>query len=390
MNFNEFQKSFDEPNCIKAYRKQAFKLFEKSAYPLFRHGLNISVRPQTSLKDLTPNPHPKAEITVETNNDEGIHYFQGRDIGKTEKEGEKRIKLFTTKDWTIPKDAQKVYTFNQAFSNNFLLLHITKEVKKPIIITLKANEGTITSTLFIHAQPNTKATILLRKEGTANYVGEETRILAEANANITFAALQTLSEKTIQVINRQAITKNAATVNFVDASLGSQFTKAHITTSLQGQGSSATNTAVYLAKNNQRLDLSTDSVHKGKNTSSKIVTKGVINDQAKALSRGLVKINKQASESNGYETQDALLLSDKAEADAIPNLEIHNPDVKCSHGSTVGQIDKDRVFYLMSRGLNKQQAIQKIVEGYFTPIYSKFKDKALATQVQKAVLEALA
>jgi|ETNmetMinimDraft_2_1059921.scaffolds.fasta_scaffold02050_7 Fe-S cluster assembly protein SufD len=390
MNFKTFEQSFDEPKCIKTYRKQAFKVFEKSKEPTFKHGLNISLRPQSPLTDLHPNTHPKAEINIETNNEQGIRFFQGRDIGKTEKEGENRIKLFTTKDWTIPKEAEKLYTFNQAFTNNFLLLHITKEVKKPIIITMKANEGPVNSTLFIHAEKNTKATILLRKEGTANYVGEETRILAESNAQITFASLQTLSEKTIQVISRQAITKNDATVNFVDASLGSQFTKANITTNLEGQGSSSTNTAVYLAKNKQRLDLTTDSIHVGKNTSSKIVTKGVINDQAKALSRGLVKINKNASESNGYETQDALLLSDKAEADAIPNLEIHNPDVKCSHGSTVGQIDKEIVFYLMSRGLTKKQAVQKIVEGYFTPIYSKFKDEQLAEKIQKAVVEAMA
>ncbi|MDA1197023.1 MAG: Fe-S cluster assembly protein SufD [Nanoarchaeota archaeon] len=389
MKFDDFQKTFDEPKCIKDYRKNAFNLFEKAPYPLFRHGLTISLRPQTSLRDLQPNPNPKTNIKVETSNCQGIRYFQGRDIGKTAKDGEKRIKLFTTKDWAIPKEAEKLYTFNQAFTNNFLLLHITKEIKKPIIVTIEADEGPLNTTIFIHAEKNSKATILLRKEGKLHYMGEETRILAESNAHITFASLQTLSEKTFQVTSRQAITKNDAEVHFVDASLGSQFTKAHITTNLQGKGSSSTNTAVYLARNNQRLDLSTDSIHTGEHTTSNIVTKGVINDQAKALSRGLVKINKKASGANGYETQDALLLSDQAEADAIPNLEIYNPDVKCSHGSTVGQIDKDTLFYLMSRGLNKKQAIQKIVEGYFTPIYSKFKDEQLATQVQNAVVEAM-
>ena len=107
------------------------------------------------------------------------------------------------------------------------------------------------------------------------------------------------------------------------------------------------------------------------------------------MSRGLVKINKNAPGSNGYETQDALLLSNKAEADAIPNLEINNNDVKCSHGSTVGQVDEDKLFYLMTRGLTKDEASQKIVEGYFTPVLDMFHDPNIKEQVHKTILEGL-
>ena len=97
-------------------------------------------------------------------------------------------------------------------------------------------------------------------------------------------------------------------------------------------------------------------MHNAKNTTSKIITKGVLNNKSKALSRSLVKIKENAPKSNGYEKQEALLLSENAEADAIPYLEIDNNDVKCSHSSAVGQIDKDVLFYMMSRGLNESEA----------------------------------
>ena len=115
----------------------------------------------------------------------------------------------------------------------------------------------------------------------------------------------------------------------------------------------------------------------------------MLTDSSKGLSRGLVRIGKNAAGSNGYEKQDALLLSDKAEADAIPNLEIHNNEVKCSHGSTVGQIDAEKMFYLMSRGLNEKEAKLKIVEGYFMPILDTFEDESVKEQIHTTIIEAL-
>jgi len=84
-----------------------------------------------------------------------------------------------------------------------------------------------------------------------------------------------------------------------------------------------------------------------------------------------------------------LLLSDEAEADAIPNLEIHNHDVKCSHGSTVGQVDPEQLFYLMSRGLNEDEAKQKIVEGYFTPVLSMFTDEIMREKIQQSITSSM-
>jgi Fe-S cluster assembly protein SufD len=127
------------------------------------------------------------------------------------------------------------------------------------------------------------------------------------------------------------------------------------------------------------------SCHLAPNTYSNIITKGAIFDSSKALSRGLVRIEKPSFNSNGYETQEALLLSERAEADAIPNLEIYNHDVKCSHGSTIGRLDKEKMFYLMSRGLTKDQAKIKLIEGFFVPAFDKIPDIKLKEKLLEKI-----
>jgi len=112
-------------------------------------------------------------------------------------------------------------------------------------------------------------------------------------------------------------------------------------------------------------------------------------ENSRALSRGLVYISKNAEQSTGYEKQDALLLSDEAEADAIPNLQIENNDVKCSHGSTIGQIDKEQLFYLMSRGLNEESAKKKIIEGYFAPVLDMMQDQDAREKLQATIEKAI-
>ncbi|MDP7324299.1 MAG: Fe-S cluster assembly protein SufD, partial [Candidatus Woesearchaeota archaeon] len=272
-------------------------------------------------------------------------------------------------------------------------------IKKPIQIRYDIKQSPFISNIFILAGKNAKAQILINKVSSnvpskvssnkASYVADDVRIISGPNSKIEFITIQNLSKKTINVQRRNALTKKNAEVNWIDICLGTKYTKSDVITSLVDEGATAKNTVLFLGSQEQQYDLYTASLHKSPNTFSDIVTKGVLNDKSKALSRGLVRIEKNAAGSNGYETQDVLILSEKAEADAIPNLEIENNDVKCSHGSTVGQIDKDKLFYLMSRGLAESEAKMKIVEGYFTPVLDLFKDPDLKDKVHNSITKAM-
>jgi len=110
-----------------------------------------------------------------------------------------------------------------------------------------------------------------------------------------------------------------------------------------------------------------------------------LTDKAKCVYRGLVKIYDNAYGSNGYQKEDTLLLSNDAVADSIPNLEIDNNDVRCTHGATIGRIDKEKMFYMRSRGLNEEQATKEYVKGFFDSLIQKIQMENLRDNMHDMV-----
>ena len=99
-----------------------------------------------------------------------------------------------------------------------------------------------------------------------------------------------------------------------------------------------------------------------------MLTKGIVKDKSKSVYNGLVNVNENAVNTDGYQKEDILILSENAEADSIPELEINNNDVRCTHGATISQIDKEKLFYLTSRGIKKPEAESLLVNGFIEPV----------------------
>ncbi len=131
----------------------------------------------------------------------------------------------------------------------------------------------------------------------------------------------------------------------------------------------------FVGRGQDTFDLSTLSDHTLKNTESNAIVRGVLFDQAKARIEGMIRIGKQAQGSNAFLDQKVLLIGDKARADVRPGLEILTDDVKASHAASVGQIDQEQLFYLQSRGLSYQEAVNELVRGFFQHIIGKIDDQ---------------
>ena len=127
------------------------------------------------------------------------------------------------------------------------------------------------------------------------------------------------------------------------------------------------------------------SIHESNNTFSNILTKGILDDESNTIYRGLVKIKENASNSNGYQKEDTLILNDKAKADSIPNLEIDNNEVRCSHGASIGHLDKDKMFYLMSRGISKNECIKIMIEAFLSEVTDNVKNKILNNEILEII-----
>ena len=113
----------------------------------------------------------------------------------------------------------------------------------------------------------------------------------------------------------------------------------------------------------------------------------VITRNSKAIIKGLIKIGPDANSSNGYQKSDVLLLDKTSRAISLPDLKIHNDDVKCSHGSTITRIDAEKIFYLKSRGISSSEAQALIIEGLYDEILLDVNDEELRLKLREEILE---
>jgi len=109
----------------------------------------------------------------------------------------------------------------------------------------------------------------------------------------------------------------------------------------------------------------------------------VLNDDSKGVYQGKIFVDSKAQKTNGYQLSKALLLNDNTEFDAKPELEIYADDVKCSHGSTSGNLDQDAIFYLMSRGLNYKQSRELLINGFLLDVVEKITDSEIKDLIKE-------
>jgi Fe-S cluster assembly protein SufD len=196
----------------------------------------------------------------------------------------------------------------------------------------------------------------------------EVSMVAMENSIVRYVMLQALGKGAVNSVKREVEVKGEASLKLVAAELGSKETRSETVVKLTGKNASVENIALYMGKANQRFELSAVSEHLAEGTRSKILTKGVLEGNSRAMCTGLIKVHPEGTKSDGYQRSDVLLLSENAKADAIPMLEIDNNDVKCSHGATMGEINKEQLFYLMNRGLSEEEAKGEIVRGFLEPV----------------------
>jgi len=157
-------------------------------------------------------------------------------------------------------------------------------------------------------------------------------------------------------------------------SAGSKFIKNEINCNLNGQYSSGFINGVISLKNDQHHEIKTNINHMAENTKSYQLIKSVLNENSKAVYQGKIFVNSKAQKTDGYQLSKALLLNENTEFDAKPELEIYADDVKCSHGSTSGNLDEEAIFYLMSRGLNYNQSKKLLINGFLLDVIEKITD----------------
>jgi len=250
-------------------------------------------------------------------------------------------------------------------------------VEQPLYVRV-ANSvagGSLFWRLLVVAEPESRFTVIEEYasadpalEGYSNAVVE---IAVEQAAKVEYVSVQNLSRGTWHFASHHARVERDAELDWVAGGFGSAMGKVRIQNDLAGAGATSRVTGAYFADGSQHLDYDTFQEHIAPSTTSDFAFKGALRDTASAVWRGMIRVEKDAQRTNAYQENRNLLLAPTAHADSIPGLEILANDVRCTHGATLGQVDREQLFYLMARGLSRSEAERLIVRGFFQDVLDR-------------------
>jgi Fe-S cluster assembly protein SufD len=210
-------------------------------------------------------------------------------------------------------------------------------------------------------------------------------VVAREGADVQYVALQQWGAGVHHLSIQRTIAERDSNLDTLVVNLGASVARVDLAARLEGPGSRSDMLGLYFARGRQHFDHNTRQDHVSPNANSDLLYKGALYDESKAIFRGVIRVFPGAQQTDAYQTNRNLLLSDRAEAVSLPNLEIEADDVKCSHGATVGQLDEEELFYLRSRGLSRQEAERLAIFGFFGEVLDRLPLPAVVDELKTAI-----
>jgi len=244
---------------------------------------------------------------------------------------------------------------------------------------------------LVHVGENAEATVLERfgSSATDHLVDAVIELIADDNAHLRYLSVQEHGPKTWHLAQQRADLGRDASIRTSAVALGGDYARLRSEARLGGQGSQSDALAVYFGDGTQMLDFRTLQDHDAPYTNSSLLFKGAVEDEARSVYSGLVRLRPAAQKANAAQTNRNLVLTEGASAESIPNLEIEANDVRCSHASTVGPIDEDQLYYLESRGVPPEEAERLIVLGFFDDVFARLPVSGLTRGLRRTVVDKL-
>ena len=224
------------------------------------------------------------------------------------------------------------------------------------------------------------------KNGQSMHAGL-VEIIVGKGAQLRFVELQSWGEHVWNFSHERVRVEKDGNLDWIFGAMGSKVTKNFSEIDLAGEGATGRMSGFYFADGIQHLDHDTQQNHLAPHTTSDLLFKGALKDHSRSVWQGMIYVAPGAQKADGYQANRNLVLSHNARADSIPGLEILADDVRCTHGATVGQIDKEMVFYMRSRGLAYDIAERLVVEGFFEPIMQRIPFEGVRNRFRQAILK---
>ncbi|WKA56009.1 Fe-S cluster assembly protein SufD [Planococcus shixiaomingii] len=293
----------------------------------------------------------------------------------------------------VKAEEHKLTALHAALLNGGVFLYVPKNVvvEEPVQVIFIHDDEQVS--LFNHvmviADKSSKVTYVENylstvphAKGLANIVSE---VFAEDNAQITYGAVDVLAEGFTTYVNRRGVAARDARIEWALGLMNDSDTISENVTHLIGDNSVGDTKTVVVGRGSQKQNFTTKVVHWGKNTDGQILKHGVMKDSASSIFNGIGKIEHGATKSNAEQESRVLMLSPQARGDANPILLIDEDDVTAGHAASVGRVDPLQLFYLMSRGITKQEAERLVIHGFLAPVVNVLPIEGVKKQLTEVI-----
>jgi Fe-S cluster assembly protein SufD len=281
-------------------------------------------------------------------------------------------------------------------SGTFLFVPRGLEIKEPIEIFhwLRHNNMSAFPHLLLVTDELAKVTVIEHfrscDQRAAGFACGVNDLIAGPGAKVTYVCAQNWAENVIALQMNSTTVDHDASATSLNLHLGGKYSRFESLSRLIGDGGRSDLLAVAVAKHQQEFDARTLQDHASPHTASDLLYKNALDDRARTIFGGLIRVEPHAHFTDAYQKVRNLLLSDDAEANSMPGLEILADNVRCTHGATSGQIDEDELFYLRTRGIPTKMAQRLLVTGFLDEVIRRLDQPAIAAHLQRLIEEKFA
>lgn len=276
-------------------------------------------------------------------------------------------------------DEDKLLGLIYASLNSGVLVIAPKGLDVPVSVRsiwLVGGNGPITSAAtIVYAGEGVRLSIIeeyhSHRPEKQGFMGHLVHTYDSPESQVRHVTINVASENHEVVAYRRSVVKDYASHKWIGMQLGGSLTRTRIDNYLEGSGARTDTLEASMTSGAQRLDATINLHHRAESTTGRVIAKSAVMQKSKALLKGIIRIEREAKNSVAYLAEHAMLLSSEARAEAIPGLEIECNEVRATHSASVSQIESEQVWYMMTRGIPREEAEKMIVLGFFEPLISE-------------------
>jgi Fe-S cluster assembly protein SufD len=414
--FDAFLASRDEPGWLRDLRKSAWTRFGELAMPsgreeewmrtdirLFKFnkfGLPVAsseVFPRRTLlaegvdlggQDTTVDSHPAQSYLEDNWASRGVLF--GNLDALIAEHGDRLRPYFERRLVDPFKDKFSALSAACWSGGSVLLAPKGVRIDQPLhTLSVMSDGGVDLSRTLVILEEGAEATLLAETASTESHGGGlhcgTIELIVEKNARLRYVNLQNWGDGVWHFAHQMAHVADGAGIQWTLGALGARLAKVNQRVALVGPDAEAQVNGAMFTQGRQHLTYNTHQHHKAPYCRSDLLYKAALQDKSRTVWRGMIKVDKAAQRTDAYQRNDNLMLAATARADSIPGLEIEADDVRCTHGSTSGRVDDEQLFYAMTRGYTRKEAVRMIVTGFFQQVF----DRITIESVREALGEAI-